>query len=339
VLWRASLRYLRVHPAQLVLAVLGVAIGVAVVVGIDTASASARTAFERAAGELSGGATHAIRGGPSGVDERVFVELALDPLAPPSAPVIDRTVPHYGHPRRPLRVVGVDPFVETSFRQSFFGALGAAAGGLVREHGAGAAARTLAREYGVDVGEEIVLVVGGRNVGVRIAALFDASSALPNLLVVDLATAQELVGEPGRLDRIDLALPDEPAARERALERIRAHLPADCEVEAASARAASIADATAAFDLSLRALGFVALLVGVFLVYNTMTFSVVQRRPLWGTLRAIGATRGELFRLVCGEALAIGAVGTALGIALGLWLSRGLSQLVARTINDLYYRV
>ena len=94
---------------------------------------------------------------------------------------------------------------------------------------------------------------------------------------------------------------------------------------------------TAAFSLNLRALSLLALVVGMFLVYNTMTFSVVQRRALIGTLRALGVTRGEVFTLVAGEALAVGAVGTLLGIGLGLALAQGLLGLVTRTINDLYF--
>ena len=75
----------------------------------------------------------------------------------------------------------------------------------------------------------------------------------------------------------------------------------------------------------------------MFLVYNTMTFSVVQRRPLIGSLRALGVTRGEVFALVMSEALVIGVVGTVAGVALGFGLAQGLLRLVTRTINDLYF--
>ena len=77
-----------------------------------------------------------------------------------------------------------------------------------------------------------------------------------------------------------------------------------------------------AFQRNLTALSLLALVVGMFLVYNTMTFSVVQRRPLIGTLRALGVTRAEVFALVMGEALAIGALGTAAGLLLGLGARR-----------------
>jgi len=94
---------------------------------------------------------------------------------------------------------------------------------------------------------------------------------------------------------------------------------------------------TSAFTLNLTALSLLALVVGVFLIYNTMTFSVVQRRPLIGMLRALGVTRREIFTLVIVEASMIGIAGTAAGLALGLVLAHGLLRFVTRTINDLYF--
>jgi putative ABC transport system permease protein len=86
-------------------------------------------------------------------------------------------------------------------------------------------------------------------------------------------------------------------------------------------------------------LSLLVLVVGMFLIYNTRTFSVVQRRAHIGTLRALGVTRREVFTLVIAEALVIGVIGTALGTALGIVLADGLTALVTRTINDLYFVV
>jgi putative ABC transport system permease protein len=96
---------------------------------------------------------------------------------------------------------------------------------------------------------------------------------------------------------------------------------------------------TRAFDLNLTALSLLALIFGMFLIYNTMTFSVVQRRMLLGELRALGVTRRELSGLVLGEAAALGVLGTGLGLLLGIVLGRGLVDLTTRTINDLYFVV
>src|SRR6185436_18729132 len=73
--------------------------------------------------------------------------------------------------------------------------------------------------------------------------------------------------------------------------------------------------------------------------YNTMTFSVVQRRGLIATLRTLGVTRAQVFRTISGEALWLGVTGTALGLVLGTYLARGLLVLISQTMNDLYFVV
>ncbi|MEL6616173.1 MAG: FtsX-like permease family protein, partial [Bacteroidota bacterium] len=192
--------------------------------------------------------------------------------------------------------------------------------------------------------------------------------AIQNLLVVDVATAQEwgglgtrdigtregrapeASGDPqppasgtqplsaNRLSRIDLLIPDD-ARGEAMLAEVKATLPDGLEVRPASEQADALETMTAAFRLNLTALSLLALIVGLFLIYNTITFSVVQRRQLIGTYRALGVTRREVFRVVIGEALVVGAMGTALGLALGIALGTGLVRLVTQTIGDLYFVV
>jgi putative ABC transport system permease protein len=94
---------------------------------------------------------------------------------------------------------------------------------------------------------------------------------------------------------------------------------------------------TAAFRLNLSALSMLALVVGLFLIYNTMTFSVVRRRQLFGTLRCLGVTRGEVFRMVLSEALVVGVTGSLLGLGLGILMGRQTVGMVVQTINDLYF--
>ena len=85
----------------------------------------------------------------------------------------------------------------------------------------------------------------------------------------------------------------------------------------ASSRQGAIREMSEAFKLNLTALSLLALLVGLFLIYNTMTFAVVQRRSLYGTMRSLGITRREVFGLVLGEAFLVGLIGSALGIGSG----------------------
>ena len=114
-------------------------------------------------------------------------------------------------------------------------------------------------------------------------------------------------------------------------------LPAGARVAPASEQASTVGQLTDAFQLNLTALSLLALVVGMFLIYNTVMFSVVQRRAVIGTLRLLGATGRQVFALVLLETAAASAVGTLLGLGLGWLLGQGAVRLVTQTINDLYY--
>ncbi|MCS7324054.1 MAG: FtsX-like permease family protein, partial [Thermoflexales bacterium] len=133
---------------------------------------------------------------------------------------------------------------------------------------------------------------------------------------------------------------DERTPEGRALlERVRSVLPPEAQIVKPQTRSQSVESLTDAFRLNLTALSLLALVVGMFLIYNTVTFSVVQRRPIIGTLRCLGVTRSEIFRQIVVETMLLGLVGSGLGIGLGMLLGRITVALVTQTINDLYYTV
>ncbi len=90
---------------------------------------------------------------------------------------------------------------------------------------------------------------------------------------------------------------------------------------------------------NLTAMSLLALLVGLFLIYNSVSFSVLQRRHLVGILRALGTTRRQIFALVLAETALLGLVASLLGVAAGIWLGEKLLALVSQSINDFYFRV
>lgn len=352
---RASRRHLLRHPWQIALSVLGVALGVAVVVSVDLAAASAQRAFEIGYQAVAGRASHQVVGGPGGLPEEVYTELRLGGLRR-SAPVVEDLVSFAGRGveegaaaagaaggagRRTLLLLGLDPFAEEPFRPYLgraFTAGGAGLGDFLTRPGAAVLASPTARELGLDSGDTFRVVVGTEERRLHLVATVEPSpgperEAVLDLLVVDLATAQELLGAPGVLSRIDLIADDARAAA------LAAGLPAGVEIVRAAARSRSAEQMTSAFRLNLRALSLLALLCGAFLIYNTMTFSVVERRRLIGLLRAIGVTRAQVLSRILREAAAVGVAGSLLGVAAGALLGRGLVELVGRTLNDLYFSV
>jgi putative ABC transport system permease protein len=332
------------HPAQLALSVLGVAMGVAVVVAIDLAIQSSREAFRMSTEAVAGRATHVVVGTVGGLDETLFARVRAEPGLREAAPVVEGVGSSTALPGMALRVLGVDPFSEGPFRPFLTGnGPGLDVAALVTVRGGAVLSGPTAAEAGIAPGDSLPFRVDGRDhrlplVGVLEPADRTARAGLRDLLVLDIASAQELLGMEGRLSRIDVRVED-GAAGDEALAALTALLPPGARVETAGTRTAVLSGMIGAFDLNLSALSLLALVFGMFLIYNAMTFSVVQRRPLLGGLRALGVTRSEVVAGIVREAVWIGAAGTVGGLLLGVLLGRGLVRMVTRTINDLYFAV
>ena len=342
-LWRSSRGYLRQHVWQVGLALLGVALGVAVVVAIDVANESARRAFVLATQSIVGRATHQIVGGPNGVSEEVYRRLRLTGKVRALAPVVESDVAAPDYPGWIFHVLGWTR-LRKRLSSPYLSSAGASPdndfSAFLTQPATGLIAAATARQLGLAIGDRLRIRVGTRHQFITLVGLLDPSesgaSAVENLLITDIATAQEILGLGGQLSRVDVRVP-EGEAGQKLLATIRQLLPAGVEILSSRGRSQAIEQMIRAFQLNLTALSLLALIVGAFLIYNTMIFSVVQRRGLLGLLRIQGVTRREIFLLVLGEAALIGGVGTVGGLGLGILLSQGLVQLVTRTITDLYF--
>ncbi len=336
--WRYVLR----RRWQTLLMVLGIALGVAVMVAIDLANASASRAFELSTESVAGRATHQITGGPAGLDEQVYIDLRRKGALQTAAPVVAGYVSSPVLGNQPLQLLGIDPFVDAPFRPYLGGDQSANFDQLVAfftQPGSVLLSTSLAERYGLTLGAQFDLELNGVTRPVRLVGLLEPQDnlsrrTLEGVILADLATAQELTGMQGRLSWVDLILDkNDPAA----VQRIQAQLPPGVRVAGVETRSGTLDQMTAAFRINLSALSMLALVVGLFLIYNTMTFSVVQRRPLFGALRCLGVTRREVFLLVTTEALVVGVIGSLLGIGLGILMGQGMVRAVTQTINDLYF--
>ena len=162
----------------------------------------------------------------------------------------------------------------------------------------------------------------------------DRQAVFDSMALMDISTAQEILESQGSLSRIDLILPE--ATAEAQIQLIEQTFPA-LQVTQAARRNNALLQMTEAFHTNLLAMSLLALLVGAFLIYNTITLSVLQRRSLFGQLRVIGVSRQELFGSIMFETLVFAILGTAAGLLLGFLLGGLLLNLVTRTINDLYF--
>lgn len=336
-LWRTAWRRLRQRPFQYILLVLGIALGVAMIVAIDVSSNSAQRAFDLSAAAITGKSTHRLVSGPAGVDQQLYVDLRRHGYDF-SAPVIEGYVLARGLGNRAMQFMGTDPFAESAFRSPLWSNQNIAelGGFLTRPNGV-VLSRQVAQKYGLAVGDRIALQVKGAPTTVTLVGLLTPADEVSNqklsdLIIADISTAQELFHMPGRLSHIDLIIKDEATAT-----RIQQRLPAGVRMETSDTQRDTVKQMTDAFTVNLTALSLIALLVGIFLIYNTVTFNVVQRRPFFAILRCLGVTREQLFWLIMTESLVAGLIGTGLGLLIGIWLGEGLIGLVTQTINDFYF--
>ena len=353
VTFRLAWRHAKRRRLQSAFLVIGIAIGVAMMVAVDLANGSAERAFELGTEAVTGRATHQIAGGPNGIDEATYTAIRREAGYRLSAPVVEEYVSVSELDGQPIRLLGIDPLADAPFR-SYLGTQGPADSAL-----SGAPADTLtnlmarpntvlisediANAYGLQPGDTLTAQHGSNRFSLEIVGLLAAYDdlsrrALETLMIADIATAQEALGRVGRLNRIDLII-DVGSAGDAAIERLASYLSDDEYIAASAARNGAVGEMTRAFRLNLTALSLLALVVGMFLIYNTVTFSVIQRRPVLGSLRALGMTRKGVFSLILVEALTLGVVGTILGLGLGVLLGRSAVQLVSQTINDLFFVV
>lgn len=349
VIWRLGLRHVNRRLFQSLLFVVGVALGVAVVIAIDLANGSASRAFALSAQSITGKATHQIVAGGAGLPSEVYRRLRVELGLIDSAPILNETVRSEALGDQPLRLLGIDPFAEPPFRDYLSNVT------VLSEQGGGAfeaiqnfiaqpntvlISQVLANRYGIQPGQTIPLQTGVMVRAVRVIGILQpqdsvSQQALDDLVLADIATAQEVTGSEGKLTRIDLILTDDGAQEDA----VRAMLPAGASLVPSSTAGGALQQMTAAFEINLQALSLLAVVVGVFLIYNTVTFSVVQRRPTIGIMRSLGATKRQIFAIVIGEAFVLGVIGTVFGLGLGILMGRVTVGIVAQTISDLFFNV
>ncbi len=364
------LRRLAQERGRTLLALAGVALGVAVFVSIRLASHSALASFADTVDAVAGRANLQVLSASDGFDEALYARVRAWPGVRAAAPVVQVAAqaragaPRGDDPRtlafgergayaENVLVLGLDLLVEGPFLRwlpprpaDAAPAPGANAGGdprgsflrLLAEPGTIAVTRTLAARHGLGVGDTLTVLASGVPTPLRIVQVMHSEELQQamggNVVITDLATAQESFHKAGRLDRVDLIV--DPARRDDVRRALAAALPPDARVDLPQGRTRQVENMVSAFQLNLTALSFIALFVSTFLIFNTVAMSVLRWRREIGILRGVGATRGEVRALFLGEGALLGVAGSVLGLALGTLFARGALHAVGRTLADLY---
>ena len=323
------------EPVRVALTVLAVAIGVAVVLAIELAGNAAAGSFHSSMDTLSGSYTQEIVA-VGGVPDSVLATIATLPIPLDYSARIEgfATVVES---RETFPLIGIDLIAEGA------SVLGRADGSRATAPPQSNGMQELPDSKSIwisssmkkQIGEEVELLIGDQRTTFRVRGVFPGANGNNDAIIMDLAAAERVLNKSGTIDRVLLNIPEGVSAADWE-KKLRAALPTGVELRAQGTGTEENRKMLAAFRWNLRLLSYIALIVGAFLIYNTIAISVVRRRAEIGIVRALGASRLQVGTAFLGEAAAIGFVGALLGLPLGRLLATGAVKLMGATVNMLY---
>ena len=334
--YRLILRPLWHEPVRTALTVLAVSLGVAVVLAIELAGSAATGSFRSSMETLAGdNDLEVIASG--GVPESVVATLASLPYSIRISPRMEDYAV-LADTKQTLPLIGLDLISEGS---NFF----------PTEFTIADAARSAAEQTWQQLGENNSIWVGAslhKNSGdhlqllindqshdYTVRGIYPDSNGNDSAIVMDIAAAQSALARNGRVDRILIKLPASPGI-EQWQQLLRPTLPPGVDLRPQGAGTNENRRMLAAFRWNLRLLSYISLIVGAFLIYNTISVSVVRRRTEIGIVRALGASRFTILAAFVGEAATFGLAGALLGLPLGRFMATGAVKLMAVTVESLY---
>jgi putative ABC transport system permease protein len=328
--YRLIVRPLFREPVRASLTLLAIALGVAVVLAIDLAGTAAagsfRSSMETLAGEndleivTAGGVPENVVGTLNGLPYPLRVTPRIEDYA--MAVESKQTLP----------LIGRDLVAEASENRVPSGFTGAED---AWKYLSAMDSVWVGKSFGRNSGETIALLINDQVATYTVRGVFPDSKGNTSAIVMDISAAQYALKRFGRVDRILIRVPQSPNLEEWQ-RRLSQALPPGMQVRAAGAGTNENRRMLAAFRWNLQLLSYIALIVGAFLIYNTISVSVVRRRAEIGIVRALGASRRLVLAAFVGEAACFGLLGTLIGMSLGRLMAGGAVRLMGATVEALY---
>jgi putative ABC transport system permease protein len=192
------------------------------------------------------------------------------------------------------------------------------------------------------VGDTVKVATGGQTRPYEltgIASFGDVDSlGFASIAAWDVKTAQTLLDREGRFDSISIAAKPGTSAKEL-VEAVQPLVPKNVEVNDSAAQAkedaAELDEGMGMVRNFLLGFAGIALLVGAFVIFNTLSITVAQRTREFATLRTLGASRKQVMRSVVLEGIVIGLLASVIGLVLGLGLAKGMIALFSALGVDL----
>lgn len=341
---RISFKHIRHQKTRMIMAMLGIALGVATMVSIDIVNTSVLRSFEESINHVTGKAVLQVTGADSGFPEHMLELVQKVPGVEFALPVIQTNAMFSEGSRQSFMILGVDALQDHQLRSYKLSDESADIPDpllFLAKPDSLLITKKMAEREGIGIDQKVRLqtVEGYKTLTVR--GLLDpegpAKAAGGDIAVMDVYAAQISFGKQSRIDRIDVSiLPGETL--DSVKERITAALPEGYVVDTPRERSRQVELTLMRFRKSMSLIGFMALFVGMYLIYNAVSISVVHRRRETGILRALGCTQGQVRRLFLIETAALSGLASLAGIGLGIFFAHLTVGLVAQSVTDLYLK-
>jgi putative ABC transport system permease protein len=335
--------YLKKHAVRSLLTVVGIVLGVAVFVAMHTANQAVFYAFERTVDRIAGAAQLQVTSSEAGFPEEVLERVQSVPEVQVAVPVIEAPAATRISGQGNLLILGVDMTGDRSLRDYDFESGDEAVVDdplvFLAQPDSIIVTKEFADRNGLRLGDRVTLstMVGDRAFTVRgIMRSGGLTSAFGgNLAVMDIYAAQQVFGRSRRFDRIDVKLQNGLAV-EAGQAAIRNALGVGFDVQAPASRGQQLESTLAVYAISMNISSVFALFIGMFIIYNSFSIAVTQRRSEIGILRALGAPRRQIRNLFLIESAASGLLGSAAGIVLGIFMARGMVGSISNMLEGIY---
>jgi len=335
--------YVRKHLLRSVLTTAGIVLGVALLVGMQTANRSVLRAFNQTVDRIAGKAQLQVSAGDSGFAEEVLERLQSLPEVRAAAPVIESSVDPGLKGQGKLLILAVDLTGDRTLRDYDFdsGEQDVIDDPLVflAQPDSLIVTREFADRNGLRSGSKLTFdtMEGRKQFTVRgiLKAGGMAQAFGGNLGIMDIYAAQKFFGRGRRFDRIDIGLA-EGVSLDRGEAALGKLLGPGFTVEPPSGRGRQFESLLGIYSVAMSISSVFALFIGMFIIYNAFAIAVTQRRPEIGILRALGATRGQIRTLFLAESAVAGIIGSAAGVGLGLAFARSLTGFTGQMMERIF---
>jgi len=335
--------YLRKHVLRTLLTTAGIVLGVGVFVAMHTANQSVLAAFSRTVDSIAGKTELQVTAGETGFGEDLLERVQSADSVRVAVPVVEVVVDSNIAGQGSLLVLGLDMTGDSSLRDYDLDSGDTATVDdpliFLAQPDSVILSSDFADRNHIAPGSNFVVgtVEGTRTLTVRGIARAEglATAFGGNLAIMDIYAAQKMFGRGRTFDRIDIALkPGVTIAT--AIAELSGLLGPGFEVQPPSGRGQQFEAMLASYSLMVSISSAFALFIGMFIIYNSFSIAISQRRSEIGILRAIGATQSQIRGLFLGESAIMGLIGSIAGVAFGISIARVIASSIGGLIADVY---